>query len=302
MSARAGAARRARRAARGGIAPGLDADLVVWDPDARVRRSTPEQLHFRHKLSPYLGARAARARAPDVRCAARSVYDGGGHPRGRRAGAPLAASARARVSETAASAAALHRPRRPRRRGARRRGARRERRLLRRHREPARSPGAASSSRASTPTAASGWTAGRAAASARARATTGACCGSARRARCVGFDIDTHHFLGNHPPFASVDGRRTRRAARRSTALAARCDVDASSCRSRRCGPARRTCSRRIAARAGHATCGSTSSPTAASRASASYGRVAARLAGAARSTPRRARARHARGASTSPR
>ena len=41
----------------------------------------------------------------------------------------------------------------------------------------------------------------------------------ARRAgrRCVGFDIDTEHFLGNHPPFASIEGVR----APRGTPLAA---------------------------------------------------------------------------------
>ena len=43
-------------------------------------------------------------------------------------------------------------------------------------------------------------------AQARRPATTGACSSWARRARCVGFDIDTNHFLGNHPPFASVEG------------------------------------------------------------------------------------------------
>jgi allantoicase len=26
------------------------------------------------------------------------------------------------------------------------------------------------------------------------------------RGQVLGFDIDTHHFVGNHPPFASVDG------------------------------------------------------------------------------------------------
>jgi len=40
---------------KGVLAPGRDADIVVFDPDAAwvVR---PADLHFRHKLSPYLGA------------------------------------------------------------------------------------------------------------------------------------------------------------------------------------------------------------------------------------------------------
>ena len=36
-------------------APGADADFAVFDPDA-AWTVTPADLHFRHKLSPYLGA------------------------------------------------------------------------------------------------------------------------------------------------------------------------------------------------------------------------------------------------------
>ena len=40
---------------KGALIPGADADFLVFDPDA-LWSVTPEQLHFRHKLSPYLGA------------------------------------------------------------------------------------------------------------------------------------------------------------------------------------------------------------------------------------------------------
>jgi len=40
---------------KGVLAAGADADIVVFDPD-QAWIVTPEHLHFRHKLSPYLGA------------------------------------------------------------------------------------------------------------------------------------------------------------------------------------------------------------------------------------------------------
>jgi allantoinase len=39
---------------KGGIAVGMDADLVVFDADDEAK-VTPERLHFRHKLTPYMG-------------------------------------------------------------------------------------------------------------------------------------------------------------------------------------------------------------------------------------------------------
>jgi allantoinase len=39
---------------KGRIAPGLQADLVAWSPEAPFRPAA-EDLHFRHKISPYLG-------------------------------------------------------------------------------------------------------------------------------------------------------------------------------------------------------------------------------------------------------
>jgi allantoinase len=43
-------------ARKGVIAPGADADFAVFDPEAEWT-VTPDDLHFRHKLSPYLGAK-----------------------------------------------------------------------------------------------------------------------------------------------------------------------------------------------------------------------------------------------------
>ena len=39
---------------KGRIAPGYDADFVVFDSEAKFE-VTPEELHFRHPVSPYIG-------------------------------------------------------------------------------------------------------------------------------------------------------------------------------------------------------------------------------------------------------
>ena len=39
---------------KGKILPGYDADLVIWDPDTPFT-VTPETIHYRHKISPYMG-------------------------------------------------------------------------------------------------------------------------------------------------------------------------------------------------------------------------------------------------------
>jgi allantoinase len=63
---------------KGEIAPGKHADLVVWDPDEEFEVSV-DHLHFRHKLSPYVGRRL-RGRVHHTFARGREVFDGTGHP------------------------------------------------------------------------------------------------------------------------------------------------------------------------------------------------------------------------------
>ena len=66
--------------ARGGFAPGYDADLVVWDPDAPFTVAA-DALYYRHQISPYVGA-ALRGRVHRTFVRGHEVYDGDGHPAG----------------------------------------------------------------------------------------------------------------------------------------------------------------------------------------------------------------------------
>jgi allantoinase len=63
---------------KGSLAPGYDADLVVFDPDAQFTLRT-EDLHYRHLVSPYLGESLyGKVHSTFVRGAA--VYDRGSFP------------------------------------------------------------------------------------------------------------------------------------------------------------------------------------------------------------------------------
>jgi allantoinase len=65
---------------KGQIAPGFDADLVVWDPEAEISVDA-EHVPPRHKVSPYLGRRLlGRVEATFLR--GQLAYDGSGHPAG----------------------------------------------------------------------------------------------------------------------------------------------------------------------------------------------------------------------------
>jgi len=71
---------------KGRIAPGFDADLVAWDPESELDVDAGG-LHFRHKVSPYLGRRL-QGRVARTWLRGQLVYDGVTHPAGP-IGAPL---------------------------------------------------------------------------------------------------------------------------------------------------------------------------------------------------------------------
>jgi allantoinase len=71
---------------KGRVARGHDADLVVWDPEAEISVDA-QRLHFRHKVSPYLG-RQLLGRVEATLLRGQLVYDGDHHA-ARPAGAPL---------------------------------------------------------------------------------------------------------------------------------------------------------------------------------------------------------------------
>jgi len=63
---------------KGALAPGADADFAVFDPDA-AWTVTESDLHFRHKLSPYLGA-VLRGRVEETWLRGEPVYRNGQFP------------------------------------------------------------------------------------------------------------------------------------------------------------------------------------------------------------------------------
>ena len=69
---------------KGAIAPGADADFAVFDPEAEWT-VTPDGLHFRHKFSPYLGAKL-RGRVIETWLRGERIFSAGnfsGEARGR---------------------------------------------------------------------------------------------------------------------------------------------------------------------------------------------------------------------------
>jgi allantoinase len=71
---------------KGKIAPGFDADFVVWRPEASFE-VVPEKLQHRHKLTPYAG-RALFGVVEETHLRGKKIFDRGNFV-GRPRGAPL---------------------------------------------------------------------------------------------------------------------------------------------------------------------------------------------------------------------
>jgi allantoinase len=69
-----------RQRSKGRLSAGYDADVVVWDPDAPFTVAA-DDLYYRHRLSPYVGA-ALRGRVHRTFVRGHEAYDGHGHPAG----------------------------------------------------------------------------------------------------------------------------------------------------------------------------------------------------------------------------
>ena len=80
---------------KGTLAAGADADIAVFDPDA-AWTVTAEHLHFRHKLSPYMGAEL-RGRVLETWLRGEPVYQRGWIRSARRADRELVRSMRERA-------------------------------------------------------------------------------------------------------------------------------------------------------------------------------------------------------------
>jgi allantoinase len=61
---------------KGALASGCDADFIVFDPDASWTVGQ-EDLHFRHKISPYCGANL-RGRVLETWLRGQKIFDAGG--------------------------------------------------------------------------------------------------------------------------------------------------------------------------------------------------------------------------------
>ena len=183
---------------KGRIAPGYDADLVVWDPDAEFTVDAA-RLQQRHKLTPYAGRR--------LRGTVRTTF-----VRGQRVWDAAASCSRRRSAAMSAAVREISIDLASERLGGAAVAANDE---FFAPKERLSSPTRRSGAKANTPIAASGWTAGKPAAAATCcraspgstRRTTGASSGSAPAAIVRGVDVETTHFKGNFPSRA-----RSRRA------------------------------------------------------------------------------------------